>query len=109
MAENIKVENEAKSVEPKMLVARNPSFSKFYSTSALVTTTDTDFRVEIFNEKFKIPDGWVYQSDALIILTRESAKLMLKMLQDNIKAYEDRNGEIKVNEERYKLLYAIPK
>lgn len=96
------------SEKPEFSLFRSPSlFTKIYATNTLLTRTDSDFRIELFNEKFQTEDGWVYQSDGSVILTREAAKKLLIMLDNEIKAYEKESGEIKVSEERMKFQYLI--
>src|SRR3990172_8532280 len=98
--------NEAKEIvesrpeKKKVSIFRSSLFNKTYATNVMVTSTDVDFRLELFNEKFKIDDGWAYHSDGLLILTREAAKKLLVALEKKIKSFEKENGEIKVDEER---------
>ncbi len=91
----------------RISVFRSSLFSKTYATNVTVTLTDIDFRLELFNEKFKIEDGWAYHSDGLVILTREAAKKLLIALDEKIKSYEKENGEIKINKERMEVQYLI--
>lgn len=110
MEEEIKKEPELVNDKPegeKFVITRTPSFIKIYATNDFVTTTDSDFRIELFNEKFKTEDGWVYQSEALVILTRQAAKKLLLSLEDKIKTYEKEHEEIKIDEDRGKLQYLI--
>ncbi|MCM1566344.1 MAG: DUF3467 domain-containing protein [Dehalobacter sp.] len=93
--------------EQIMGISRPPSFCKIYATNVLVTTTDQDFRVELFNEKFKTNEGWVFQSEELVILTRQAAKQLQVMLNEKIKEYESQFGEIPVNEDRGKIRYLL--
>jgi hypothetical protein len=81
-------------------INRTPIFGRTYATNVLVSTTDSDFRVELLSEKFKTEDGWSYQSDHMVMLTRESAKKLLLDLEKQISRYEDENGEIVVSDER---------
>lgn len=106
MAEELKMQNE-QHAEPKISIRRTPSFSKTYVTNAIVTETDMDFRVELFNERFRTENGWVYDSEGMLILTKEAAKKLQIMLENKIRAYEEKNGEIKVSEDRMKLSYLI--
>jgi hypothetical protein len=96
-----------KKEEQKFSVARPPTFTKIYATNIFVISTDSDFRVELFNEKFKTQDGWIYQSEGSIILTKEAAKKLQIMLDEKIKDYEKTNGEIKVSDERMQFNYLI--
>lgn len=105
--EQVSLSEEKKSEEQKIAITRPPTFLKVYATNILVTATDSDFRIELFNEKFKTDEGWVYQSEALIMLTRESAKKLLLSLDEKIKDYEKQHGEIPVSEDRGKLRYLI--
>ncbi len=91
----------------RISVFRSPLFNKTYATNLLVTTTDTDFRIELFNEKFETEKGWAYQSDGLVILNREAAKKLLITLDEKIKSYEKEKGEIKLNEERMDIEFLI--
>ena len=56
--------NEAKEIvesrpeKKKVSIFRSSLFNKTYATNVMVTSTDVDFRLELFNEKFKIDDGW---------------------------------------------------
>lgn len=88
-------------------VFRSSLFGKTYATNVIVTSTDVDFRIELFNEKFKIENGWAYHSDGLVILTRIAAKKLLLTLDEKIKSYEQKNGEIKVEEERMDVQYNL--
>ena len=78
-----------------------------YATNVIISQTEFDFRIELFNEKFQVEDGWAYHSDGLIILTPEAAKKLLIDLQKNISSFEKEKGEIKTSEERMKLQYYI--
>jgi hypothetical protein len=51
-------------------------------------------------------NGWAYQSDGMVILTKEAAKLLL-MLGDKINAFEKEHGEIHVSDERMKFQYLL--
>lgn len=107
MVEDQKQVQATQPAEPKISVRRTPSFSKTYVTNALVTETDSDFRVELFNEKFKVEGGWVYDSEGMLILTKEAAKKLSLMLDEKIKSYEKEHEEIKINEDRLKFNYLI--
>lgn len=91
----------------RISVFRSSLFNKTYATNVVITSTDVDFRIELFNEKFKIENGWAYHSDGLVILTRVAAKKLLLTLDEKIKLYEKENGEIKVEEERMEVQYSI--
>lgn len=91
----------------RISVFRSTLFNKIYATNVNITSTDVDFRVELFNEKFKSETGWVYQSDGLLILTKTAAKKLLITLDEKIKSYEKENGEIKVEDERMEIQYSI--
>ncbi|VVB88571.1 Uncharacterised protein [uncultured archaeon] len=102
--ENFKEEK----IEMKRIsVFRSSLFSKIYATNVIITSTDVDFRLELFNEKFKIDDVWAYHSDGLVILTRVAAKKLLITLDEKIKSYENENGEIKVDDDRMEVQYSI--
>ncbi|MCK4798156.1 MAG: DUF3467 domain-containing protein [Spirochaetes bacterium] len=88
-------------------VYRTSLFTKIYSTNVQLSKTDVDFRIELFNEKFKIEDGWAFHSDGLVILTKEAAKKLLIILDKEIKAYEKEQGEIKVDDGRMELQYSL--
>lgn len=103
----IKEEIENQMEKKKISVYRTSLFNKIYATNVVVSTTDADFRLELFNEKFKIENGWAYHSDGLVILTRVAAKKLLVTLDEKIKSYEKENGEIKVDEERMEVQYSI--
>ena|SRR5271157_3195831 len=94
-------------VPEKYSIVRPPTFKKQYTTNVFVTITDSDFRIELFNEKFKTDNGWVYQSEEMVILTKDAAKKLSKLLEEKIKQYEKENGEIKVNEDRMQFNYLI--
>ncbi len=96
-----------KNLPEKYSVVRPPTFKKQYATNVFVTITDSDFRIELFNEKFKTDNGWVYQSEEMLILTKEAAKKLSKLLEEKIKQYEKDNGEIKVSEDRMQFNYLI--
>ena len=98
---------ETKISEPEISVIRAPSFQKIYATNISVTDTDSDFRIELFNEKFKVEGGWAYNSEGLAILTVEAAKKLSLLLDEKIKSYEKEHGEIKVNEDQLKFHYLI--
>ncbi len=91
----------------KISIFRSSLFNKTYATNVIVTSTDVDFRLELFNEKFKTEDGWAYHSDGLLILTRAAAKKLLVTLDEKIKSFEKENGEIKVDEERMEVQYSV--
>ena len=93
--------------EETVSVFRTSLFTKIYGTNIQLSKSDVDFRIELFNEKFKIEDGWAFHSDGLVILTKEAAKKLLIMLDKEIKAYEKEQGEIKVDDERMKLQYSL--
>jgi hypothetical protein len=93
--------------EEKPSIIRPPTFEKLYATNSFVTSTDSDFRIELFNEKFQTEKGWVYQSEAMVILTKEAAKKMLLELTEKIKTYEKEHGEIPISEERLKFKYFL--
>ncbi|AKB42792.1 DUF3467 domain-containing protein [Methanosarcina vacuolata] len=98
-------------VEPKMgekiikqvSIARTPIFRKIYATNLNVTSTDSDFRIELFNEKFETDDRVLFHSDGLVILTNQAAKKLLENLSEKIDEYEKENGEILVDENRMKV------
>lgn len=92
---------------PKYSIVRAPSFHKIYVTNIFVTRTDSDFRIELFNEKFKTPDGWLYQSECMTVMTKEAAKKLSIQLDEMIKAYEKDNGGIKVSPDRMNFNYLI--
>ncbi len=73
-------------------IARPPTFRKQYATNVFVMMTDTDFRVEVFNEKFKTENSWVYRSEE--ILTREAAKKIVQAVRRKIGQYEKEYSEI---------------
>ncbi len=103
-----KKEEIEKQIEKKKIsVFRSSLFNKIYATNVIVTSTDVDFRLELFNEKFKIEDGWAYNSDGLVILTRKAAKKLQLTLNEMIKSYENEKGEIKVDKERMEVQYSI--
>jgi hypothetical protein len=87
-------------LEQQFSIFRTSLFTKIYATNVQLSNTEIDFRIELFNEKFEVEDGWVLHSDGLVILTREAAKILLLKLDKTIKAYEKEKGEIKVNDER---------
>lgn len=93
--------------EPEISVLRAPSFQKIYATNVSITDTVSDFRIELFNEKFKVEDGWVYGSEGQVILTVEAAKKLSLVLDEKIKSYEKENGGIKIKEGPLKLNYLI--
>ncbi len=93
---------ESQSEKKQISVFRSSLFNKTYATNVILTTTDVDFRIELFNE-----NGWAYHSDGLVILTRVAAKKLLLTLDEKIKSYEQKNGEIKIDEERMDVDYLI--
>ncbi|MCX9011948.1 MAG: DUF3467 domain-containing protein [Candidatus Methanoperedens sp.] len=106
--EGVQESIEGEQIEKKRIsVFRSSLFNKIYATNVVLTSTDVDIRLELFNEKFKIENGWAYHSDGLVILTREAAKKLLITLEEKIKSYEKENGEIKVNEDRMEVQYSI--
>lgn len=86
--------------EKNISIVRTPIFNKIYATNLLVTKTDSDFRVELFNEKFETEDKSIYHSDGLVIMTAQAAKKLLLSLTELISEYEEENGEIIVSEKR---------
>jgi hypothetical protein len=79
-------------------IRRAPSFFKTYVTNVLPTATREDFRVELFNERFKAGGGWVYRSEGSLILTRAAAKKLAIELSKKVEAYEAEHGEINAAE-----------
>lgn len=100
--EVIPVEEKAEQAEI-ISISRTPIFGRTYATNVLVSMTDSDFRVELLNEKFKTKEGWSYQSDHMVMLTKQAAKKLLLDLEKQISAYEDENGEIEVSDERQRV------
>ena len=90
-------------LEQRFSIFRSPLFTKIYATNVQLSNTDVDFRIELFNEKFQVDDGWAFHSDGLVILSRDAAKKLLLMLDKEIKDYEKEKGEIKVSDERMKV------
>lgn len=86
--------------EKNISIVRTPIFNKIYATNLSVTKTDSDFRVELFNEKFETEDKPIYHSDGLVIMTAQAAKKLLLSLTELISEYEEENGEIIVSEKR---------
>ena len=86
--------------EKNISIVRTPIFNKIYATNLSVTKTDSDFRVELFNEKFETEDKPIYHSDGLVILTDQAAKKLLLFLTEVISEHEEENGEIIVSEKR---------
>jgi ADP-glucose pyrophosphorylase len=84
-------------------IACTPIFKKIYATNLNVTKTDSDFRIELFNEKFETEDRVMFHSDGLVILTNQAAKKLLENLSERIEEYEKENGEILVDEDRMKV------
>jgi len=80
-------------------VVRTPLFKKIYATNVFVFHTDVDVRIELFNEKIKRDDQWVYASDGLVILTPQAAKKLYLRLKDVVGQMES-DGEIDVPESR---------
>lgn len=96
--------DEGKNEKQNVNLARTPIFGKTYATNVLTSLTDSDFRIELLNEKFKKDDdSWVYHSDHLAILTMEAAKKLYLDLEKKINDYEEENGEIDINNERMNL------
>ena len=98
-AESIVAEKQEKEVS----IARTPIFKKIYATNIFVTKTDSDFRIELFNEKFETEDRIQFHSDGLLILTNQAAKKLLVTLSEKIEEYENKNGEIIVDENRMNI------
>lgn len=97
------VENEesvGEVTKKQVSVVRTPLFSKIYATNLIVNKTDSDFRIELFNEKFESKKGWAYHSDGLVIMTAQAAKILLGALGEKIEEYEKENGEIIIAEDR---------
>ena len=86
--------------EKNISIVRTPIFNKIYATNLSVTKTDSDFRVELFNEKFETEDKPIYHSDGLVIMTAQATKKLLLSLTELISEYEEENGEIIVSEKR---------
>ncbi len=93
--------------ESHISVFRSSIFTKIYATNVILSQTDFDLRIELFNEKFQVEDGWAYHSDGLMILTPGAAKKLLIDLQKTISSFEKEKGEIKISDERMKLQYLI--
>lgn len=100
--EKVGIVNQEENEEQKETVSinRTPIFGRTYATNLIVSMTDSDFRIELLNEKFKTKDGWVYHSDHMVILTAQAAKKLLQDLEKQISTYEKEHGEIEVSEER---------
>lgn len=101
------IKENRQSEKKRISVFRSSLFTKIYATNVVITSTDVDFRIELFNEKFQLENGWAYHSDGLIILTKAAAKKLLLTLDEKIKLYEKENGEITVEEERMEVQYSI--
>jgi ADP-glucose pyrophosphorylase len=86
--------------EKKVTISRTPLFQKIYATNISVMKTDSDFRIELFNEKFETEDRVIFHSDGLIILTDQAAKKLLINLSEKIEEYENKNGEIRIDGDR---------
>ena len=86
--------------ENNISIVRTPIFNKIYATNLSVTKTDSDFRVELFNEKFETEDKPIYHSDGLVIMTAQAAKKLLLSLTEVMGEHEEENGEIIVSEKR---------
>ncbi|MCD4843117.1 MAG: DUF3467 domain-containing protein [Methanosarcinales archaeon] len=93
--------------EQQISVFRTALFTKIYATNVQLSNTEIDFRIELFNEKFQVEDGWAFHSDGLVILTKEAAKKLLINLDKELKAYEKEYGEIKVSDERMEMQYLL--
>ncbi|MGA9141478.1 MAG: hypothetical protein WBZ29_14725 [Methanocella sp.] len=89
----------------KPAIRRAPSFFKVYVTNVLPVATREDFRVELFNERFKVGEGWVYRSEGSMILTRAAAKKLAVELTKKVEAYEAEHGEIKAADELGPISY----
>ena len=93
--------------EQQLSVFRTALFTKTYATNVQLSKTDVDFRIELFNEKFQVDDGWAFHSDGLVILTKEAAKKLLINLDQELKEYEKEHGEIEVSDERMTMQYVL--
>lgn len=96
-----------KSTDTGYSVMRARTFTKQYATNSHVTITDSDIRIELFNEKFQTEQGWLVQSEAMVILSKEAAKKLAIELADRINEYEKDHGEIAVSADRMEFNYLI--
>ncbi len=65
---------------------------------SLEPIVDQKFRVELPDEKCKTEEGWSFQSEGLVVLTKQQAKQLRDMLDVKIRDYENQHGEILVDE-----------
>jgi hypothetical protein len=64
-----------------------------YSNLAIITHSAAEFVIDFTRILPGVPKTKVYSR---IIMTPQHAKSLLKALEDNIKKFEDQNGEIKL-------------
>ena len=73
---------------------KEPEGEGIYSNLALITHSPSEFIIDFARMMPGLPRARVH---ARIIMTPQHAKLLLKALEDNIKKYEARFGEIKLH------------
>lgn len=71
-----------------------------YSNLAFIAHSDSEFIIDFINMMPGTPKGIV---KSRIILTPQHAKRLQLALLDNIKKYENKNGEIKINNQETML------
>src|SRR5271157_1439290 len=60
--------------------------------------TEQNIRVELPDGKLKQVEGWSFQSEGLVVLTRQQAKQLRDMLDLKIRDYESQHGDIIIGE-----------
>lgn len=73
---------------------KEPESEGIYSNLAMIVHSPSEVIVDFARITPGVPKAKVYSR---IIMTPQNAKNLLKSLQDNLKKYEDRFGEIKVH------------
>lgn len=88
--------NEEDKNKPKLNIQLDPEVAEgIYSNLAFIAHSDSEFIVDFINMMPGTKQGKV---KSRIILTPQHAKRLVLALQDNLRKYEQQNGEIKVKE-----------
>lgn len=82
--------------QPEIESVRSSAFFKVYSNSVQIETGPWDFRL-IFGEVTKSGENKITIEQSVgVVMSPQHAKALLGVLAHNIRAYEDRVGEIKL-------------
>jgi hypothetical protein len=88
------MQNDPKKPQQQINIELTPEQAEgIYSNLAIITHSSAEFVIDFTRILPGVPKTKVYSR---IIMTPQHAKSLMMALQDNIKKYEDQNGDIKV-------------